>query len=331
MLSDAWDFSQHLQMKRRICVFFFWVVVTSACALPAVWFFATGKAGAFVDLGAGCFVSCVLLISIGYFFSGLQYYVTLKKMGCLINKLDVVLFPYMQSFWGIVVPFQGTTLFAATYLGLKYKFKVVSSAVMIVFLYMLNFVFGGIAGIWCAVYQGQIWSLLFWFSVFSVGMPLYVYFAYLFVERRGVPSFVPKKIQVVLKDGVGSLNKLIIDWRNVLVLIVCQVSRQFSYCCIFVILAKSMTSEGGWLWGYLVAVSQELSVVIKFTPGNMGVAEAVAGMVSGLTNVPLASGIAVSFTLTIVQMVVCLILGGVGSLVRLYGAGVASRIFAGRR
>ena len=289
------------------------------CALPLCWLLATDRLKILLSLRVELVVTVSALIVIGYFFSGVQYYRTLAKLGCRLSKLDILFFPFMQSFWGLVIPFQGTTLFAATYLKVRYRFKVVDSAAMVIFLYMLNFLFGGGSGVVCSLLGRDLASPLFVFSVVSLGMPMYFLGLACYLRKSSLPRFVPRRIEMLLRSFFSSLHILLVDWKELLALSTLQVLRQLCYCTLFVFVARGMGIDAGWTWGYLVAVGQELSVAIKFTPGNLGIAELMAGIVSGLTGVAVADGIAISFTMTIIQMALCVIIGGMGNILFLRG------------
>lgn len=260
---------------------------------------------------------CALLILVGYMFSGIQYYVSLREMGCPFSVPDIFLFPFMQSFWGIIIPFQGTSLFAMFYLKSKYSFKISQSMAMIIFLYLFNVLFGSLAGLAYCIYQNEYRSMLFLFSVLALFSPLYLWLFQLYLKSAGRNLPVPEKIKSVIFSFFDSLEQLFSNWKKIVLLLLCQVLRQFCYCTIFVMIAYALGHSVHWLWGYLVAVSQEISIILKFTPGNLGTAEMVSGFISHLTNVPVAVGIGVSLFCSLLQLLLILLVGGAGSMLNL--------------
>ena len=256
---------------------------------------------------------CSGMIVFGYFFSGLQYYLVLHKMGCPMVKSDTLFFPFMQSFWGVVIPFQGTVMFAMFYLKKRYQFQVKESITMILFLYMFSVLFASFAGIWYSVRYLGCNTLFFWLSLFALLSPLYCFAAHKIMQKYGKIPFLPAKVNNFVATFFSGIHDLLTDWKNILLLLGCQLMRQICYAFIFVQLARSLGNPVPWLWGYLVTVSQELSIILRFTPGNMGLAEMVSGFVSSLTGIPAAVGINVSLFNTLLQILIILLIGGGGS------------------
>ena len=106
---------------------------------------------------------------------------------------------------------------------------------------------------------------------------------------------------------------MLTDVKKLIQLVLCQVFRQICFACFFIQIARSLGNDAPWLWGYIVAVSQELSIILKFTPGNVGIAEMVSGFVSALTGVPATVGINVSLFKTLLQMILIFLIGGLSS------------------
>lgn len=262
-------------------------------------------------------VLCGLLILTGYAFSGIQYYISLREMGCPFRVADIFLFPFMQSFWGIIIPFQGTSLFAMFYLKSKYSFKISQSMAMIIFLYLFNVLFGSLAGVAFCIYQGQYRSLLFLFSVLAFFSPFVLWLFNIYLRSAGRKLPVPAKIKDTIISFFDSLGVLFSNWKKILLLLLFQVLRQICYCGIFVMIARALGNHVHVLWGYLVAVSQEISIIFKFTPGNLGTAEMVSGFISHLTNVPVAVGVGVSLFCSLLQLLLIILIGGAGSLLNM--------------
>ena len=258
---------------------------------------------------------CSFLIITGYFFSGIQYFLTLNKMGCKISKTDIILFPFMQSFWGILIPFQGTSMFAMYYLKTRYSFKVVNSITMILFLYLFNVIFAGITGVIYSVFYCGIKTPLFVFSVLALFSPFILKLLQLYFKRKERIPFCPVFLNDILCQFCNEINALLTDKKNIACLVICQIMRQICYSIIFVTLAYSLGNHVPALWGYLLAVSQELSVIIKFTPANLGIAEMISGLVCMFTEIPVGVGVSVSLFNTLLHIIIVLLIGGIGSFI----------------
>lgn len=264
-----------------------------------------------VDVGS--IMSCLLLILACYSCSGAQYYQTVRQLGCQMNGLDIVLYPLMNSLWGLIIPVQGAALFGALYLKLKYRFKVSSSVVVIVFLYLMNFLFGGVAWLAYAMMADECSPLALPIAALMLGMPLYLLIFRQLVRRMGRIPLIPSRIQDGLCECLDSLQVLFSNMRGMTILAALQLLRQMLMALMFVVVGKSCGFKVTMLWGYLVAVSQELSLVFKFTPGNIGLAEMVSGLVSSITGVSATDGVTVSLICNVLNVMLCLTVGFVGS------------------
>lgn len=235
-------------------------------------------------------------------------------MGCQISKADILLFPFMQSFWGMVIPFQGSAMFAMFYLKKRYSFQVNQSITMILFLYMLNVLFASIAGIWYSLnYMG--WqTLLFALSIIALFSPVYCFIAHKILQRYGKIPYLPQRLNDMLRSFFSDLHNLLTDWKNILQLLGCQMIRQICFAFFFVKIARVLNQDVPWLWGYFITVSQDLTIILKLTPCNVGVVEMVSGLVSALTGIPAAVGINASLFNTLLQMILILFIGGLSSL-----------------
>ena len=83
---------------------------------------------------------------------------------------------------------------------------------------------------------------------------------------------------------------------------------------IFLIFANALGHDVSFLWGYLLAVSQELSVIIKLTPGNLDVTEMISGVISMITGLEVSIGVSVSLLNSLLNIILVLLIGGLASI-----------------
>lgn len=254
-----------------------------------------------------------VLIVLAHVSSGMQYYMSLRIMGCKLAPRDIFFFPYMQSLWGVLIPFQGASVFAVFYLKKHYSFHMTQSAAMILFLYLFNVVFGGLAGVIYSLCAETFSVMLFVFALAGVCSPLFLYAVNLLLLKYSAAFPVPESIREIIVSFFKSFDILLQNIKNITVLLFFQILRQVCWGVAFVILARQLVADVGFLWGYLVAVSQELSLIVKFTPGNLGMNEAVTAFVSHLTGIPAATGLLTAVIASLLSLVQILIFGGIGS------------------
>lgn len=283
------------------------------CLAPVLWLLYTEKWRMLLELPPSSIASCFLFSAAAVCSSGYQYFLSLRQMGCRLDKKEILFFPYMQSLVGFLIPVQGTTIFAMLYLKLRYQFKIRQSIVMILFLYLLNFIFIGIAGMVYLLLYRQ-WNIfLFLGAMFCCLVPLYIVIAYRCLKSWGRLPLIPTRYSDLLLEFMASMSELLTDFPLLAKLLIFQLARQCLQAFAYVQVGQLFSSHPGFLWGYLVVVSQELAVILKMTPGNLGIAEAVAGVVSGITGVPFSDGVTASMFLFLVHVLLTSLFGLIGS------------------
>ena len=262
-----------------------------------------------------------VLIVLAHLLSGLQYYVSLRIMGCKLAPSDVFFFPYMQSLWGVIIPLQGASLFAVFYLKKRYSFHMTQSVAMILFLYLFNVVFGGLAGVTYSFCAENFSATLFAFSLVGVFFPLFLYGVNLLLLKHSTALPLPEHIREIIVSFFKSFDILLANVRKIVILLFFQIVRQICWGAAFVILARRLEPDVSFLWGYLVVVSQEISLILKFTPGNLGMSEAVSAFVSHLAGTPAAIGLIVAAIGNLLSLTQVLVFGGIGNFMALKNAG----------
>ena len=311
-------------------------LAVGALLAPTVWIVYKQDFRAVSSIGVWTLASCLLLTVLTFVCSGIQYYRTLVRLGCRMHMADIALYPLMNAFWGMIVPVQGSVLFGVLYLRLKYQFKMVSSAVMFVFLYLVNFLFAGFAWLFYALASSSTSRMVLLVAVFMLGMPFYLLVFRILLRRYGRMPLIPARLQDGLCECLDSLHVLLSDIRELAILAAFQLLRQLLMAVMYFSVGEACGFKVSVLWGYLVAVSQELSLVFKFTPGNIGLAEMVSGLVSGITGVSPVDGATVSLVCTVVNVCLCLCVGFAASWlflrsVNLDFAGMFRSMRTGRR
>ena len=259
-------------------------------------------------------LASALLVGV-YLFSGMQYFLSLRAMGCRPAVSDILFFPYMQSFWGLVIPFHGTSIFALFYLKKRYSFQMTRSVAMIIFLYIFNIPLVSLAGLIYSIFADEFPAGLFGFSLFALFAPFCIWGINVLISRHKHIFFIPEKIQETIVIFFKSIGLLFSDMGNLAMLLCCQFARQICMSILFVRIAGRLNPDAGveFLWGYLVTVSQELSLIIKFTPGNLGLNEAVSALVSHLTGVPAEIGLIAAMFASMLTLIQVFAIGGFGS------------------
>lgn len=285
------------------------ILAVGALLAPTAWIVYKQDFHAVSSIGVWSLASCLLLTVLTFVCSGIQYYRTLARLGCRMHKADIVLYPLINAFWGMIVPMQGSVLFGILYLRLKYRFRLASSAVMFVFLYLINFLFAGFAWLFYALVSSSASRMVLLVAALMLGMPFYLLVFRILLRHYGRLPLVPVRLQDGLCECLDSLHGLLSNMRELAILVALQFLRQLLMAMMYFSVGKACGFKVSFLWGYLVAVSQDLALVFKFTPGNIGLAEMVSGLVSGIAGVSPIDGATVSLICTVVNVCLCLCAG----------------------
>lgn len=245
---------------------------------------------------AGLTISDYLLSSVAlavmFVLSGLQLRLALQKSENVnLSVLDVFALPVTQSFWGHVIPVQGSFIYGAAFLKSKYGANVSATMAVYLFITVTSLVVGAFFGIAHSMFTDVRFLPIY---IFLALMPLWLVLARRILLAMRLKVGVLLRLKEIIDTVLGSMVTMMrepIFVLKVIVLDLCYVSL-FSLWSYYL----SQSLELGVPIGIWVLVSffVKLTIVAKFTPGNMGVIQLFTGGVLSAYGYPAEAGLLIS-------------------------------------
>lgn len=212
--------------------------------------------------------------------AGIQYGILVKKQnGVRMKVFDILTLPVSMSLWGLILPFQGTLLYMTVFLKSKYKSKIHSIISLVMFGYLISFTLTGIVGILYYIFvRGE--SNIFTNLIFPAmtASPFLIFTADFILSKI---SFSRVKLlergRVFVSLVVGNIIVLMRDVRTSIVILSLNLLHTLMTSVWYYVIAVSLEIEVALPAVVLLALFNRLSIILKFTPGNIGVQELISG------------------------------------------------------
>ncbi len=246
-----------------------------------------------------------------YITSGLQYYFIRDQYGIKFEKKDLLLLPVAMNLWSFIIPMQGGVIFFTIFLKNKHKVKVADSLSITIFLYLVILSFTGFLGLVFAVIYGKLFSIFSLISLLLLLNPFFIFITYkiMFI----IPDF---KIKLVIhifnfvKEITGNMNKMWVDHKNVGSILLLSILQMIITAFWYLSIAQALGYHNiTFLALLLLALWMNVSLVIRFTPNNLGVTQIVSAILFSLISLSPEQGIMISLIATLSSTVVALTLG----------------------
>ncbi len=228
----------------------------------------------------------ILFALILYFSSGIELYFVRKQFGVSLGINDIFLLPIVGNLWSFIFPFQGNLLFTTLFFKQKYNMKISESFSISIYLYLVILCFAGFLGLIFAVTHKMLFT---WFGLITSILllnPFIVYIINLLVKNLKHSRFLfVKKVQAFFTSIVDNTNQL---WRNfsfTFIILVINLVRLFVNIVWFYWISFSLGFGLTLFEAGLISIVMSISLIIKITPNNLGVAQFVTGGFVSLMNV----------------------------------------------
>lgn len=218
-----------------------------------------------------------------YFTSGLELYFIRKQFGVSLSFTDVILLPIVGNLWSFVLPFQENLLFTTLFFKQKYNMKVSDSFSISIYLYLVTLCFTGLFGLLFAAYYKMLFSWLGFFSLFFLLNPLFVYIVGQFSKIIGQTQIkILNRLRIFIFSIINNTGKLWKDLRFTLTILAINLVRIFLSIIWYYWISNSLGFNLSFVAVALISLIMSVSIIIKFTPDNLGIAQLIAGSFMGL-------------------------------------------------
>jgi len=227
----------------------------------------------------------ILFALILYCSSGIELYFVRKQFGVSLGLIDIFFLPIVGNLWSFIFPFQGNLLFTTLFFKQRYNMKISDSFSISIYLYLVILFFAGLLGLIFAIIHKMFFS---WFGLIASILllnPFIVYLVNLLIKDLRYSRFLwVKKVQEFFASIVDNANQL---WRNfgfTFIILVINVVRLLVNILWFYWISFSLGFGLTLFEAGLISIVMSISLIIKITPNNLGVAQLVTGGFVSLIN-----------------------------------------------
>lgn len=228
-----------------------------------------------------------------FLIQGLELLLLLKKRNVLLEKKDTVTLPFSMNLWGHFIPIQGGFFYFLTFIKSKYGVSVFSLTGAYFWLFFLGLSVDGIMGLMLLVRIQASWLLILWLMGMACSVFVLDALAGIqhFKDREAGPGWKGKIIQRIQMALEGFSQFKAADYLR--------------FAGISMLLT-ALTSLWGWqiskefdlgidLAGVFYAtVLMRIGLLLKITPGNLGVLQLGSGAVFSALGYSASAGIFIS-------------------------------------
>jgi len=221
------------------------------------------------------FLISSLFLYTGFIINGLQLNVALKKTQNINLTIgDTLSLPMVQNLWGYIIPFQGSFIYSAAFLKMKYKAMIESTLSVYIFTILSSLFLGALFGFFFTLNFNWELSLIF---LLVMTFPIII-----IIVNRVLNYVKPKflflqKAKAVISSIIGSLIFMIKDKKLTLKVVILDVLYVLTYASWSYYLSEIFQFAIPFPIFILLAFVIKVSLIAKITPGNMGVNQLFSG------------------------------------------------------
>ena len=261
------------------------------------------------------FISVIIALSV-FFLSGCKIaYLSSSQLGVKLGFIDIVTLPMAMNFWSYVIP-KGGMLYSTFFLKAKYGIKAAHGFSITIYIYIMVVVLAGFFGLYYTISRGFLFSLGALVSVVLILSPFLIKLLdmILGVLPLGKLPFA-KNVQGIIHTIISNSTTL---WSNVTATTV-----------IFIMTLGHIILRVFWLyWAVHVfemdvplialielALIAQLSIIIRFIPGNIGLNELISGGALSILGGTMGGGILISLFTRFSTLVLTFTIGSLSVIV----------------
>ena len=243
-----------------------------------------------------------------------ENHIVLKKNGMLLKTKEWVLLHFVRGFWSLVIPLQGGIVFSTYYFKKKFKISLTSSLFLNIFLLLITLSFSGLACfIMLAVTQApeiKLWS----FSILLFLNPFLTFIALKTIGNIPIKKWnFQTRINYYFESLYSSLKDLWSDWKYTLQILIIKFSAILIETTLFYQMSSMLNLGLDFAACILISIIASVSLVFKFTPGNIGVSQLFTGIFFAWLGGLEKEAVFVSLYVTVANSILNLIIGSIGN------------------
>ncbi len=284
------------------------IIITIVLLFVGFELFLTGSnKKIFTEISFKSHILLLLFVIPIFIMGGIELKLLFKKVSNIkLDLYDVLTLPFVISLWGIIIPLQGSVLYTISYIHSKYK-KEISEGIKV---YILSFSIGlsltGLIGVLYCFFGGSHYSFLF----LLISIVLFINPLFLVTL-----NYILKKNVIKLKSGI--IKKVIMKFKFDM-----KFDMKFIINILLIKMTNALLTAIWSLWisqvlklnftfSQLVLISflMNLVLLVKITPGNLGVNQFVSGGIALLVGGTMRDGFLLSTFQVLYTIIMALLIG----------------------
>ena len=256
----------------------------------------------------------VLLSLICYFSSGVELYFIRKQFGVSVGIRDIFLLPIVGNLWSFIIPVQGNLLFTTLFFKQKYNMRVSESFSISIYLYLVTLCFAGLFGMLFAYFNDMIIS---WFSLFSLTFllnPLFIFLLNNILKKIKHSRFkLLRNTQIFISSIIDNTGELWKDLHFSFIILIINICRILLTVTWFWWISYALGLDFSFIAIGLISLIMSVSLIIKVTPDNLGVAQLITGGLMGLIGIQPEKAVLITLFASATSMLLIFTVGVYGN------------------
>jgi uncharacterized membrane protein YbhN (UPF0104 family) len=258
----------------------------------------------------------LFIVLIIYVISGIQYaYIISSYSQKKLLLLDICSLPIAMNLWSYIIPAKGGFFYATALLKFKYKLKIVEGLAISVYISLISLFLTGLIGLYFVIINRIMFSIISLLSVLLLLSPLFTV-----ILNMGLKNIHPRensyltKLQDIAGNAVNNINELWKDLPLFIVVLLINILHIFASIALYYWANVIFNLSLPLLSIVMLTLVMRLSIIFRFTPGNLGVEQLVSGGVVVILGGKMSDGILMSIFVALTTMIISFSLGSLYTL-----------------
>ncbi len=246
--------------------------------------------------------------------SGIKYYFIRKQFGVSLQIKDIILFPFVMNLWGIAIPFQGSMIFRTVFFMKRYNMTISKSLSISLYLLMITFCLTGAFSLLFAFYNNLYYSWLSLVSIVFITNPFFIFLASNVLKKIANPRrAILFKIHLFLQSTTEGMIFLLKNLKFTMGIFLLSLLH-FSLNILWLYwISISLDFDLSLISAGLIGAIMSISLILKITPGNLGVVQLVSGGIMSMAGYSPDEAVLITLFATAISLALALTVGVFGN------------------
>lgn len=296
-------------MKNNLFIF---LVTIFLVVLSFVFFLSPKELYSFIDISFLEWAILLIVTMTVFTISGIQYSFLLYQNNKIkLQPMDTVTLPIMMNLWGFIIPFQGSLIFTTLFLKYKYHTRLSQGVILSLVIYIFTLVLTGFVGLFYVIHSEVRSITIKYVSVLFILTPVLILGMNVFLQQIKTVNSLPilTKVQEETKNVV---HHIISSFRSLHILFGLTFINILHIALTLVqyyIGSTILEIDISLINLLLLILLLRLLLIMKFTPGNLGLSELLSGGLFSMISLNPSHAVLLVLLVRIVNMILMFTIG----------------------